>query len=110
MNSTTLSEYNMAQSEKIGRTALGFEPFWDKLSSNPTISWEKWRSQLKMALVATTNVELDELLQKRQTRVIYPPPPEPVEEQTVQNPTQTMERERMADEVPSGNSQMKKRM
>ena len=83
----------MAQSDKIGRTALGLEPFWDKPSSNPPISWEKWRSQLKMALVAKTNIELDELLQERPTAVIYPP--EPVEEQPVQNPTQTMERERM---------------
>ena len=83
----------MAQSDKIGRTALGLEPFWDKPSSNPPIPWEKWRSQLKMALVAKTNIELDELLQERPTAVIYPP--EPVEEQPVQNPTQTMERERM---------------
>ena len=83
----------MAQSDKIGRTALGLEPFWDKPSSNPPISWEKWRSQLKMALVAKTNIELDELLQERPTTVIYPP--EPVEEQPVQNPTQTMERERL---------------
>ena len=84
----------MAQSDKIGRTALGLEPFWDKPSSNPPISWEKWRSQLKMALVAKTNIELDELLQERPTAVIYPPP-EPVEEQPIQNPTQTLERERM---------------
>ena len=83
----------MAQSDKIGRTALGLEPFWDKPSSNPPISWEKWRSQLKMALVAKTNIELDELLQERPNTVIYPP--EPVEEQPVQNPTQTMERERL---------------
>ena len=84
----------MAQSDSKGRTALGLEPFWDKLSSNPPIPWEKWRSQLKMALVANTNIELDELLQERSTTVIYPPPPEPVEEQPVHNPTQTMERER----------------
>ena len=51
-----------------------------------------------MALVAKTNIELDELLQERPTAVIYPPPPthpEPVEEQPVQNTTQTMETERM---------------
>ena len=46
-----------------------------------------------MALVAKSNIELDELLQERPTTVIYPP--EPVEEQPVQNPTQTMERERL---------------
>ena len=94
MNSATLSEYNMAQSDIIGHTALGLEPFWDKPSSNPTISWEKWRSQLKMTLVAKTNIELDELLQERPTTT-FTPPPEPVEEQPVQSPTQTMERELM---------------
>ena len=48
-----------------------------------------------MALVAKTIIELDELLQERPTTVTYsPPPPEPVEEQPVHNPTQTMERER----------------
>ena len=82
----------MAQSDSKGRTTLGLEPFWDKPSRNPPIPWEKWRSQLKMALVARTNIELDELLQERPTQVIYPP--EPVEEQPVQNPTQSVERER----------------
>ena len=44
-----------------------------------------------MALVAKTNIELDEFLREKPTTVIYPP--EPVEEQPVNNPTQTMERE-----------------
>ena len=82
----------MAHSDSKGRTALGLEPCWDKPSSNPPIPWEKWRSQLKMALVTKKNIELDELLQERPTTVIYPP--EPVKEQPVHNPTQTMERER----------------
>ena len=60
----------MAQSDKIGRTAPELEPVWEKPSSNPPILWEKWRSQLKMALVAKTNIELDELLQQRPTEVI----------------------------------------
>ena len=64
----------MAQSNSKGRTALGLEPFWDEPSSNPPIPWEKWRSQLKMALVAKTNIELDELFQERPTTVTYPPP------------------------------------
>ena len=59
----------------------------------PPIPWEKWRSQLKMALVAKTNIELDELLREKPTTIIYPP--EPLEEQPVNKPTQTMERERL---------------
>ena len=81
----------MAQSTQKGKTILGLEPFWEKSSSNPPTPWEKWRSQLKMALVAKTNIELDDLLREKPTTIIYLP--EPVEEQPVQNPTQTMERE-----------------
>ena len=84
----------MAQSDSKERTTLGLEPFWDKPSCNQPIPWEKWRSQLKLALVAKTNIKLDELLQERPTQVIYPSPPEPVEEQPVQNPTQSMEKKR----------------
>ena len=83
----------MAQSAQKGKTILGHEPFWEKPSSNPPIPWEKWRSQLKMALVAKTNIEFDDLLREKPTTVIYPP--EPVDEQPVHNSTQTMERERL---------------
>ena len=63
----------MAQSDSKSHTALGLEPFRDKPSSNTPIPWEKWRIQLKMALVAMTNIELDELLQERPTAVIIYP-------------------------------------
>ena len=46
-----------------------------------------------MAPAAKTNIEIDDLLREKPTTVIYPP--EPVEEQPVHNPTQTMERERL---------------
>ena len=75
----------MAQSAEKGKTILALEPFWEKPSSNPPTPWEKWSSQLKMALVAKTNIELDDLLREKRTTIIYPP--EPVDEQPVQNPT-----------------------
>ena len=83
----------MAQSDSKGKTMLGLEPFWEKPSSNPPITWEKWRSQVKPVIVAKTNVQLEDLLREKTTTVIYPP--EPVEEAPVTNPTQTMERERL---------------
>ena len=46
-----------------------------------------------MTLVAKTNIELDDILRGKPTTVIYPP--EPVVEQPVHNPTQTMDRERL---------------
>ena len=89
------TEYNMAQSDSKGKTMLDLEPFWEKPSSNPPspITWEKWRSQVKLAIVAKTNIQLEDLLREEPTAVTYPP--EPVEEAPVHNPTQTMERERL---------------
>ena len=46
-----------------------------------------------MALVTKTNIDLDELLREKPTTIVYPP--EPVEDQPVNNPTQTVERERL---------------
>ena len=54
----------MAQSELKGKTILGLEPFWEKPSSNPPIPWEKWRRQLKMANVAKTNIQVEDLLRE----------------------------------------------
>ena len=46
-----------------------------------------------MTLVAKTNIKLDDLLREKPTTIIYRP--EPGGEQPVQNPTQTMEREKL---------------
>ena len=46
-----------------------------------------------MAIVAMTNIHVEDLLREKPTAVIYPP--EPAEEPPVNNPTQTMERERL---------------
>ena len=83
----------MAQSELKGKSILGLEPIWERPSSNPPIPWEKWRSQIKMAIVAKTNIQVEDLLREKPTSVTYPP--EPAEEPPVNNPTQTMERERL---------------
>ena len=84
----------MAQSELKVKTTLGLESFWEKPSSNPPIPWEKWRSQLKMAIVAKTNIQVEDLLREIPTAIIYPP--EPAKKLPVNNPTQTMERERLS--------------
>ena len=89
----------MAQSELKDKTILGLEPFWEKPSSNAPIPWEKWRSQLKMAIVAMTNIEVEDLMGEKPTSVIYPP--EPAEEPPVNNGTQTMERERLTRYHPA---------
>ena len=51
----------MAQPAKK-RTPLGIDAFWDKLTSDPPLRWEKWRVQYKLALLAKENIILDTLL------------------------------------------------
>ena len=63
----------MAQSAQKGKNISDLEPFWEELSSNPPITWEIRRSQLKMALVAKTIIDLHGLLREKTTGVIYPP-------------------------------------
>ena len=46
-----------------------------------------------MAIVKKTNIQLEDLLREKPTSVIFTP--EPAEEPTINNPTQTMERERL---------------
>ena len=65
----------MAEAESKGKTMLGLEPLWEKPSSNPPITWEKKRSQVKLAIVAKTNIYLEKLLREKPTTVIYPPEP-----------------------------------
>ena len=62
----------MAQSESKGKTMLGLELIREKPSSKPPITLEKWRSQLKLAIVAKTNIQLENLLREKPTTVIYP--------------------------------------
>ena len=58
-----------------------------------------------MALVAKTNIELDELLQERPTTVIYPPPPR-TGRGTTRTESNSNNGNRTNDEVPPDNSQM----
>ena len=34
------------------KTPISVEPFWGRPTSDPPIRWEKWRIQLKLAILA----------------------------------------------------------
>ena len=83
----------MAQSARESRkTPLSIEPFWERPTSDPPIRWEKWRIQVKLAILARENVTLDTLLQRKPTTVR--PPAEPKYEMAIEDATDDTERDR----------------
>ena len=79
----------MAQSARESRkTPLSIEPFWEW----PPIRWEKWRIQLKLAILARENKTLDPLLQPKPTQVRLPV--EPKYKMAIEDATGRTERDR----------------
>ena len=54
--------YEVAQSAMPKQTPIDIETFWEKLSADPPLKWEKWQMQAKLALFAKENIALDILL------------------------------------------------
>ena len=83
----------MAQSARESRkTSLSIEPFWECTTSDPPIHWEKWRIQVKLAILAKENITLDTLLQPKPTHIRLPV--EPKYELAIEDATEDTERDR----------------
>ena len=65
----TISVRHDVVSSPIPQGPLSIEPFWERATSDPPIRWEKWRIQVKLAIVARENITLDTLLQPKPTHV-----------------------------------------
>ena len=91
---TILIVYNMAQSATQKRTPLGIEHFREKPSADPTLKWEKWQMQAKLALHARENIALDILLKPKPDNVQLPL--EPIYESTITGSPAQSEWERLA--------------
>ena len=59
--------------------------------SDPPIRWEKWRIQVKLAILARGNITLDTLLQPKKTKVRLPA--EPKYEMPIEDATHETERD-----------------
>ena len=82
----------MAQSARESRkTPLSIELFWERPTSDPPIRWEKWRIQVKLAILARENITLDTLLQLKPTHVRLPV--EPKYEMAIEDATEDTERD-----------------
>ena len=83
----------MAQPARESRkTPLSIEPFWEQPTSDPPIRWEKWRIQVKLAVLARENITLDKLFQPKPTTVRLPA--EPKYEMPIEDATDETERYR----------------
>ena len=83
----------MAQAARKSRkTPLSIEPFWERPTPDPPIRWERWRIQVRHAILARENVTLDTLLQPKPTHVR--PPVEPKYEMAIEDATEDTERDR----------------
>ena len=83
----------MAQSARESRkTPLSIEPFWERSTSDPPIRWEKWRIQVKIAILARENITLVTLLYPKPTHVRLPV--EPKYEMAIEDATEDTERDR----------------
>ena len=82
----------MAQSARESRkTALSIKSFWERPTSDTPIRWEKWRIQVKLAILARENITLDTLLQPKPTAVRLPAEPKyemPIEDATNERPSE----------------------
>ena len=84
-----------AVSSRIRKTplrAISIEPFWERPTSDPPIRWEKWRIQVKLAILARKNITLDKLLHPHPTHVRLPV--EPKYESAIEDATEDTERDR----------------
>ena len=67
----------MAQpAREYRKNSLSIEPCWKRARSDPRIRWEKWRYQVKVAILARENITLDTLPQPKPTHVRLPAEPE----------------------------------
>ena len=83
----------MALSARESRkTPLSLEPFWERPTSDPSIRWEKWRIQVRLAILARENITRDTLLQPKPTTVRLPA--EPKYEMAIEDATEDTERDR----------------
>ena len=93
LDSSIAIEYNMAQSATDSKkTPLHIEAFWEKPTATPSLTWDKWTQQWKLALLAKEGIQLDNLLNDPPTTVTYPP--EPTYKDPLKNHTQATERDR----------------
>ena len=86
--------YDAVQPAFHKRTPLVIEFFYEKPSSDPPLKWEKWRTQLKLALLVKENITLHTLVGLQTENVQLPR--KPIYDDTIQGSSAQSEWERKA--------------
>ena len=73
------------------RTLLGIEPFWDKPSVERPLQGERWCVILNLAVLAKEGISIDILRNVLPEKLTIPP--EPVQNENVENSTTQTDRE-----------------
>ena len=47
------------------KPTLAIKPFLERATTEPTIRWEKWRTQIKLAILARENIILGTFLETK---------------------------------------------
>ena len=90
---SSVKRHNMAQSAVDSRkTTLHIDAFCEKPNITPTFSWDKWRQQWNLVLLAREGIQLETLLNGPPKIVACPP--EPAYQEPMGSPTQVTERDR----------------
>ena len=74
------------------KSPLGFQPFWEKVTLEPPLRWENWRTQLELAILAREGIVVDLFLADPPEHVVLPP--KLAYKNVVENPTAQSERDR----------------
>ena len=75
----------MAQSAVEERALLGIESFWERLTLEPPLRWDRWQIMLKLAILAKEVISIDHLREDPPDKVTVPT--EPIYEANVENST-----------------------
>ena len=91
--SQTVIEYNLAQSAADTRkTHFHIDAFWEKPTVTPSLLWDKWSQQWKLAMLAKEGSQWETLQFGPPPAATYPP--EQVYEDPMENQTKATEKNR----------------
>ena len=51
----------------LAKSPIGVTLFWDK-GPQPNVTWEKWFSTAKLAIIAKESIQVDKLIRPRPTK------------------------------------------
>ena len=99
---STVRDITWRSKQDKERALLGIEPFWEKPTIEPPLSWDRRQIMLKLTIIAKEGISINILLEDPPDKVILPP--ESIYGDNVENSTPQSERDRRIRNQQSKNS------